>query len=280
MFTKNYKDVLLNATYKKGKVGVLTQAHQRAEHHPFKTKHLFKETIIPKNLYVARLVQHFLIIQALEQQLLGLNEKEKAELDAFFTLSFLDQLWRTAAIQNDLEQLGIEVTEISDKEITKSTKKYLNEIQELQPKVLLTHYLLHVAGFMHGGNIIQKKYIAPSNKLTEYQIATQQYNFSSLWVNLPQSKQSVMGLYGYIMSELDAIELSDSEYAECLQQGQSIYETMANIYDDLCTIHINHSKCTLIPLSLIGVSMIALGLTLKLLLDSNNALDAMPRFSL
>src|SRR5207244_2409221 len=150
----------------------------------------------------------------------------------------LEELWRTSAIQDDLQKLIGENYAIADKEIAASTKNYLNEIQGFSPKILLTHFLLHVAGFMHGGGIIQRKYILPSNKLTEYQIATQQYDFSSLWTQLPTIKQSTLGVYQHMMTQIDSIPLDETEYQECLQQGQNVYETMASIYDDLCAMHI------------------------------------------
>ncbi len=70
MFSK----ALLTATYKKGRPGQLTEAHEKAEHHRFKTDYLFKNKKIVKALYVSRLIQHFLIIKTLENQLQRLAE--------------------------------------------------------------------------------------------------------------------------------------------------------------------------------------------------------------
>ncbi|WP_019215426.1 heme oxygenase-like domain-containing protein [Legionella tunisiensis] len=77
MFSK----ALLNATYKNGRPGQLTAEHERAEHHLFKSEYLFKNEVIPKDLYVSRLIQQFLIIKAIETKL---QKADKAGMSAFF----------------------------------------------------------------------------------------------------------------------------------------------------------------------------------------------------
>lgn len=175
MFSK----ALISATYKNGKPGQLTEEHEKAEHHRFKTDYLFKNAEISKDLYASRLIQHFLIIKAIETKLQNLPKTEQSEISAFFALSYLEHLWRTPAIENDLRQLNINPDEIHKNEITKSTEHYLENIEKFTPKILLAHFLLHIAGFMHGGNIIRSKYIEPSNRLTTYQITANQYDFSA-----------------------------------------------------------------------------------------------------
>jgi hypothetical protein len=102
-----YSKALLAATYKNGKPGVRTDEHEKAECHRFKTEYLFKNKKIPKDLYISRLIQHFLIIKAIEIQLQQLPKTTHSELSAFFTLSYLKELWRTPTIQDDLKQLGV-----------------------------------------------------------------------------------------------------------------------------------------------------------------------------
>ena len=55
MFSK----ALLEATYKNGRPGKPTEAHEQAEHHRFKTEFLFKNKAISKEIYASRLIQHF-----------------------------------------------------------------------------------------------------------------------------------------------------------------------------------------------------------------------------
>ncbi|BCA93937.1 heme oxygenase [Legionella antarctica] len=265
-----YSKALLTATYKEGRPGPLTAEHKKAEHHRFKTQYLFKNTKIPKDLYVSRLIQHFLIIKGIETQLQTLSLKGKSEINPFFALSYLQHLWRTPGIQSDLHQLGVNTDKINDHQIAQTTKSYLKKIEELTPKTLLAHFLLHVAGFMHGGTIIRSKYIEPSNQLTDYQIATCQYDFSSAAPSLSAKRYSPLTVYHDMMKQVDTIALEDSEYEEILEQGKTVYETMSSIYDDLCNMH------GLFPhysLAVVSVSIASIVLILKLLADFSNPMN-------
>ncbi|CZG39741.1 TPA: biliverdin-producing heme oxygenase [Legionella pneumophila] len=266
MFSK----ALISATYKNGKPGQLTEEHEKAEHHRFKTEFLFKNAEISKELYASRLIQHFFIIKAIETKLQSLSKTEQSEISAFFAISYLEHLWRSPAIENDLRQLNINPDEIDKDEITKTTENYLENIGKFTPKILLAHFLLHIAGFMHGGNIIRSKYIEPSNRLTSYQIAADQYDFSSAISFLPSGRHSPLALYQDMMKQIDNIALTDGEYDEILEQCKGIYETMSNIYDDLCDMHAHHLKLPTYSLAAISVSLVALGLILKLLMDFLN----------
>ncbi|ABQ54299.1 biliverdin-producing heme oxygenase [Legionella pneumophila serogroup 1] len=266
MFSK----ALISATYKNGKPGQLTEEHEKAEHHRFKTEFLFKNAEISKELYASRLIQHFFIIKAIETKLQSLSKTEQSEISAFFAISYLEHLWRSPAIENDLRQLNINPDEIDKDEITKTTENYLENIGKFTPKILLAHFLLHIAGFMHGGNIIRSKYIEPSNRLTSYQIAADQYDFSSAISFLSSGRHSPLALYQDMMKQIDNIALTDGEYDEILEQCKGIYETMSNIYDDLCDMHAHHLKLPTYSLAAISVSLVALGLILKLLMDFLN----------
>lgn len=261
MFSKT----LMTATYKNGKPGQLTEEHEKAEHHRFKTEFLFKNTAIPKDLYVLRLIQHFLIIKAIETQLQQLPETTQSEISAFFALSYLGHLWRTPGMERDLRQLGIEPAAIQGHDIAKTTTSYLNDIKTLSSKTLLAHFLLHVVGFMHGGIIIQKKYIEPSNRLTSYQIPANQYDFSEAFPFLSEGRPSALGVFQDMMKQIDTIPLSTNEYEEALQQCKSIYETMSGIYDDLCDMHTHQPKSTGYSPVGICVSIVAITLILKIL---------------
>lgn len=266
MFSK----ALISATYKNGKPGQLTEEHEKAEHHRFKTEYLFKNAKIPKEFYASRLIQHFFIIKAIETKLQSLSKTEQSEISAFFAISYLEHLWRSPAIENDLRQLNINPDEIDKDEITKTTENYLENIGKFTPKILLAHFLLHIAGFMHGGNIIRSKYIEPSNRLTSYQIAADQYDFSSAISFLSPGRHSPFAIYQDMMKQIDNIALTDDEYDEILEQCKGIYETMSNIYDDLCDMHAHHLKLPTYSLAAISVSLVALGLILKLLMDFLN----------
>jgi heme oxygenase len=269
-----YSKALLHATYINGNPAKRTDEHEKAEHHRFKTDYLFKKNApIPKDLYVARLIQHFVIIQAIESQLQNMSEEGKAEINAFFALAYLEQLWRIPGIQKDLEQLDVNIHAIHDAQITPATNKYLTDIEQLSPKRLLGHFLLHVAGFMHGGNIIQAKYIKPSNHLTTYQISAEQYNFSDAAALLNITHRASLSVYDDMMNQVDAIELNEEEYDDLLQQGKSVYETMANIYDDLCDMHTNQPKLNYYPLAVVCVSMLAIAYILNLLSAYSNPIN-------
>ena len=265
MFSK----ALLNATYKNGKPGQLTAEHERAEHHRFKSEYLFKNKKIPKDLYASRLIQQFLIIKAIENKLQS-SETDKTVISAFFSLSYLDQLWRTPAMEEDLRQLGVNPDEISKDEITEATKKYLGDIEKLTPKTLLAHFLVHVAGFMHGGYIVQSKYIKPSNRLTAYQIPAKQYDFSSSNPFLSTGRRTPLGLYQDMMEQVDKIEINGDEYVEVLAQCQSIYATMASIYDNLCDMQAQQPTLSTHSIAVFCSSILVLALIIKLLADFLN----------
>lgn len=219
-----YSKALLHATYKNGRVGERTEAHERAEFHSFKTDYLFKNPLIPKDLYVARLIQHYVIVKTIEDQLKTLSTDQESGINAFFTLSYLEHLWRTPGIVQDLKALDVAPETISKHAIMPTTQAYAEQLKNLPPKFLLSHFLLHVAGFMHGGAVIRSKYIEPSNKQTTYQITTHQYDFSAV----PS--------YTRMMNDIDSISLSEEACNEVFQQCLSIYETMSYIYDDLCVM--------------------------------------------
>ncbi len=267
-----FSKALLAATYKNGMPGKRTEEHEQAEFHRFKTGYLFKDTKIPKDLYVARLIQHFVIIKAIETQLQ--NTTDKTSISAFFTLSYLEELWRTPGMQADLIQLGVSPEQIDDSEIAPATKKYLEEIKQLPPKSLLTHFLTHVAGFMHGGTIIRKKYIEPSNRLTDYQISTKQYDFSSAGELLLKGRGSSLEVYGDMMKHVDEIALEEEEYNEILQQGKDVYATMVSIYDDLCDMHTHQSKLPDYFFAVVAVSMIAIAWVLNVFSPIMNPTDS------
>ncbi|HHF7349236.1 TPA: biliverdin-producing heme oxygenase [Legionella feeleii] len=266
MFSK----ALLNATYKNGKPGQLTAEHERAEHHYFKSEYLFKNKKIPKDLYASRLIQQFLIIKAIETKLQRLANADKIEISAFFALSYLGQLWRTPAMEDDLRQLGVNPDEISRDEITETTEKYLGDIEKLTPKTLLAHFLVHVAGFMHGGYIVQSKYINPSNRLTAYQIPAKQYDFSSSIPFLSAGKRSSLGLYQDMMEHVDKIEINGDEYVEVFTQCKGIYATMASIYDNLCDMHAQQPTLSTRSIAVFGTSLLVIAVIIKLLADFLN----------
>ncbi len=259
MFSK----ALLNGTYKNGRSGHLTDEHEKAENHRFKTEHLFKNKKIPKELYATRLIQHFLIIKALEIHLRNLSTSAKSEINAFFALSYLEDLWRSLGIEHDLQQLNVDPNNVSDDEIANSTTNYLKNIEKFPPKILLAHFLMHIAGFMHGGNIIRTKYIEPSNLLTSYQIPLEQYDFKNAFFSI--GKNSPIGLYQDMIKEVDNIVLDENEYEEILEQCKSIYQTMADIYDDLCEMHFHQPIQFGHSFAVLGVSLFILAVFLKLM---------------
>lgn len=267
----SYSKALLAVTYKNGKAGTLTNEHQEAEHHRFKS-YLFKEKIIPKNLYIARLIQQYLIIKAIETKLQNVSDTDKLEVNAFFTLSYLDSLWRTLAMKTDLLTLGVNPDKIPNTQITAATKRYIQDIETLPPKSLLAHFLLHIAGFMHGGHVIKTKYIAPSNQLADYYISTKQYDFSSTANQLPERLNPSLAVYSHLMKEMDTIILTPQEYQAILEQGKIVYETMTNIYDDLCKMFIDQPRITYIA-PILGVSMIAIAFVFQQLMKDSNQVD-------
>lgn len=247
MFSK----ALLAATYENGKVGKLTTEHEKAEYHRFKKEYLFKDKKIPRDVYASRLIQHFLIIQAIETKLKSLSGTARSEISAFFTISYLEQLWRTPAIERDLQQLEVNPAVIHKGSVAKSTQNYLKTLEKLPPRSLLAHFLLHIAGFMHGGSVISN-YIRQSNCLTTYTIPANQYDFS---LCLSPSNSSVLATYRNMMKQVDNIIVSEDEYEEILQQCKSIYATMTNIYDDLCKMHDHQLQRTV---AVLGISLVIL----------------------
>lgn len=272
-----FSKALLAATYQNAMPGKRTKEHEQAEFHRFKTEYLFRNTNIPKDLYIARLIQHFVIIKAIETELKNLADQ--TPINAFFTLSYLDELWRTPGIRADLIQLGVTPEQIDDSQIAPATTEYIKQIKQLPPKPLLAHFLTHVAGFMHGGEIIRKKYIEPSNRVTEYQIPTEQYDFSSAATALSERRSSPLAVYGDMMKHVDEITLTTEEYEEVLQQGKEVYANMVNIYDDLCDMHTKQYKLPPYFIAIVTVSMIAIAWVLSFLtplMDSNNSYEPRP----
>ncbi|WP_019215425.1 heme oxygenase-like domain-containing protein [Legionella tunisiensis] len=186
-------------------------------------------------------------------------------------------------MEDDLLQLGVDPNEISKDKIAEATEKYLGDIEKLTPKILLAHFLVHVAGFMHGGNIIQSRYINPSNRLTSYQIPAEQYDFSSAISFLSTRRCTPLGLYHDMMEQVDNIVLGSDEYEEVFTQCKSIYATMASIYDDLCDMHAQQPTLSFRSVAVFSVSIIVLALVIKLLADFLSPMtnqispDPMPR---
>lgn len=241
---------IANATYNNGKPGPknLTKAHEDAEKNKFKEA-LFgtEETrivtpmIIPKKLYAARVIQQFAFIKALETQLQTLSSSDQPELKAFFALTYLQELWRTPAMKNDLRNLGVDPDNIPENSLTNTTKAYLEEIKTLSPEHLLYHFVVHIAGYMHGGNNILEL-IAPSNQLTRnlYTIPSEQYDFSSA-CNKISSRFSVK-LFKNMMETFGDKEISEEKYKELFDQCTHIYKTTASIYNDLSDMYLRHPQ--------------------------------------
>jgi heme oxygenase len=266
MYTKTlFSQALLTATYKNGRGGELSEEHKKAEHHRFKTEYLFKNPRISRELYASRLIQHFLIIQLIETQLQNFAQSE--EISAFFALSYLEHLWRTPALEQDLQQLNINPNKISPDAITKTTEKYLDELKQLKPKELLAQFLVHVVGFIFGGDIIRSNYIEPSNRLTKYKISTNQYDFSSAASLLSIENPSPLALYKDMISTVDKINIEPHEYEEILKQCKNIYETMANIYDDLYTLHTYQQKRLGYLVAMLSISLAILVVIVSLMND-------------
>lgn len=232
-----FRNALYLATYKSGQPGKLTDAHKRAEHHRFKSELLFKKSTIPLKPYTARVVQQFVMIRAIESHLQNLSVKGQAELNAFFSLAYLNELWRTLPMEKDLKQLNIDPSSIKDHQLVKSTQDYLEKLKQLTPKELLAHFLLHVSGFMHGGNIIKRNHINPSNQITRYQLPTHQYDFFSAAQSLGANPPTSLALFNDLMNQVDKIELDKEDYERIVAQCTSIYTSMSAIYDDLYTVH-------------------------------------------
>lgn len=253
-----FSQALLMATYKEGRLGKLTEAHDKAEHHRFKTELLFKEKKISKDLYVSRLIQQYLIIKHVEerlQKLQGYSQNPETPVSAFFELSCLEYLWRTAAIKADLIQLQVDPDHIPAKEIVPATTAYLEQIETYTSLELLSHLITHVAGFMHGGLIIARQYIKPSNALTQHQISTHQYDFF-------KAGKSAHDVYQEMMTQLDKPELSEQEYEAVKQQGENVYVAMTRIYDDLYTIHAHQPQQTSVTQRAIMLTALFIGMAL------------------
>lgn len=274
-----FSEALLKATYKSGRPPHLTEEHKRAEHHPFKKDFLFKDKAIPKDLYASRLIQHYLIIKAIEDKLQCLSEDEQESINPFFALSYLDALWRTSGIEQDLEQMDVDLSQIQSGQIAGKTSDYLDDIKKLPPKSLLAHFILHVAGFMHGGRIIQSRYINPSNKLTTYQIPANQYDFSGAASLLPDGKQTAIAVYHHMIAQMDTIEIDDEEYTELLAQCKGIYQTMSDIYDDLSVMHTHQPQpSNYMPFALASLCIIALTAVYSSLSEASSDVYAAPLF--
>jgi heme oxygenase len=225
MFTK----ALWNATYKKGLPPKLTKKYNEVENHRFGTDYLFKEIAIPKEPYVSRLIQYFFIIKEIETQLQCLPEDKKSQISAFFAFSYLNQIWRTSEIKKDLLQLGVNPDSIDENQIVQSTQDYVKKLKTLEPKQLLAHFLIHVGAFMRDGLSIKVEYINPSNKKTHYKIPTNLYDFS-----FPHTTSRAV--FDQMMKQVDGIELDEREYQEVFEQCKNIYETMNNVYNELCNL--------------------------------------------
>lgn len=264
MFNKTFDQALLRATYKNGKIGTRTDAHEAVEYHHFKTGHLFKRrAVVSKELYTSFLIQQLLIIKAIETKLDNLSPDKKFEINAFFTLSYLEKLWRTKAMEQDLRGLGVDPETIQGNKIAKTTQTYITSLDKLTPKTLLAHFLLHVAGFMHGGSAICSRYIRPSNKQTAYQILTNQYDFTS-------TGMGGIALYKDMMRQVDNISLSEEEYHEVFKNCISIYETMTHVFDDLYQMHIHQPVKSGSKLPILAAVIITLGILVNLI---NNAMS-------
>ncbi|MCA0402728.1 MAG: biliverdin-producing heme oxygenase [Proteobacteria bacterium] len=271
MFTK----ALLAATYKDGNPSRgMTDAHMKAEHHRFKKEGLFKETIISQELYVARLVQQFVIIKEIEAQLKSLPPNSKNEIDSFFALSYINELWRTSGMEQDLKLLDEKNSSLDKQQIMPSTQNYLANIKKLTPKALLAHFLMHVAGFMHGGVTLQNKYLEPSNQLTKlyesgaYEIPANQYDFSAAIKKLPEIGGN-QNLFRSMMTEVDKISLDVHEYDDVAKQCNEIFETMTAIYDDLCDKYLPQPKVNL-AIVILATFLITLALLLKQMSNSKD----------
>lgn len=257
-----YSKALLYATYIDGKAAnPRTPAHEQAECHPFKTEYLFKTVRIPREGYEARLIQHLVIIDALEKRLQHFSNEERTAISAFFAISYLDGLWRSPGIQKDLEQLGRDSAHIKKQHLALSTQDYVNRIEQLPPKHVLAHFLMHVAGFMHGGNIIRSKYIRPSNDVTDYQITAHQYDFSYAGKTIS---------FRDLMSQVDNIPLDETEYAAILAESEQVYTTMTQIYDDLWKMHVHQPGPLLPTLAIIAACVAAVSLVLRLMIMTNS----------
>lgn len=232
----NLAELLLHATYQDGVVlpSRLTEPHARAEKHPYKTQHLFRKgKKIPRNLYVARLIEHYAILKALENKLKQC--RENADIAPFFALNFSRELARTPVISNDLEQLGVRADRLSLENASAATRRYIGHVSELkEAKAILVHYALHIAGLMHGGRIIQNEFFNPSNRLPGYQIPNQEYDFSAanraagLLANAPATQ-----LFGQMSKGLEGIKINEQESQSLLGEGLLLYSAMAELYDDL-----------------------------------------------
>lgn len=262
-----FKKALLNATYKDGLPGTRTKEHEEAEFHKFKTDHLFKNKKISKDLYVARLIQQYKIIQILEIKLNNLMADEKSEISAFLTLNYLSSLWRTSFMQSDLTILGVNPKSIADSQIVEHTRLYLEQINTLSPKLLLAHFLLHVSGFMHGGNIILSKYIKPSNELSAYNIPFGQYDFSAAMSAVEVN--SPIAIFNRLMKDIEGISLSEAEQEEIINECKEVYVKMKEIYDDLLAMHIQKSSGVAQNTLIFYVSLVVITAIFSLLISSS-----------
>ena len=235
MFTENLKnlsEVLLHATYKNGQASQsnLTDPHKCAEHHPYKTQYLFIQgKKIPRNLYTARLIQHYLIFKTLEQNLA--KYANDPSIAAFLQLNFAEELSRTQGVADDLKKLGINPEKINANKAILATQRYVQHIGKLNAQELLIHYSVHVARLMFGGPIIKSKYFSASDQLPGYQIPTSEYEFSAALA------AAQLGNVAQLFNELDAalkkITSEEADSKKLLAEGLSAYSFMAEIYSDL-----------------------------------------------
>lgn len=128
--------------------------------------------------------------------------------------------------------MKVGIKTLGDELLVKATKKYLNEIEELTPKALVAHFIIHIICFMKDSEIIHAQNIKLPN-LTYYKIPTNQYNFS--FNN--KEPNDFSSIKNKMMESIDSITLEGNEYEELVGQCNKIYEYMTKIHDELFEIH-------------------------------------------
>jgi heme oxygenase len=255
---KNLSEVLLYATYTNGEVAQsnLTDPHKSAEHHPYKTQYLFIQgKKIPKNLYTARLIQHYLIFEALEANLA--KYANDSSVAVFFQLNFVKELSRTQGIADDLKKLGIDSEKLNPSRVASTTQRYVQHIGKLNAQELLIHYSVQVAGLMFGGPIVKSKYFDKSNKLPGYTLPVGEYDFSKALAVAEQD--NVNQLFNKLDAALKEIAVTDEESERLLAQGLSAYSFMAEIYDDLLwrEVYLKQIRCAAFFIASAGAVFLA-----------------------